>query len=129
MAKSFLLSSCSKKCIKIIQASCSSYSETQEMLWAITTASQARAGEAVRSRNGIASPAGRIVCGKGLRCSQLHWTCQEDHNPSALLECSFDAEKPQPGTSHLNVTEGPQSLLSKSFSSCDRAGGSGQGST
>lgn len=34
----------------------------------------------------------------------------------ALSDCSFDGEKPQPGNSHLNVTEGPHSALPKSFS-------------
>ena len=119
----FLVSSCSKKSIKITQASCSSYSETQERLQDITRASQASAGETVRSRNGTASPADRAICGKGVRCSQPHWTCREGHNPSALLDCSFDTKKPRPGTSHLNVTEGPHSALPKSFSSCAQGWG------
>lgn len=127
----FLISSCSKKCIKIAQVSCSGYSETQERLQGITSASQTPAEETVRSRKDTASPADRGVCGKGLHCSlssPTPWTHQEGHNPSTLLDCSFDAEKPQPGTSHLNVTEGPQSALPKSFSPCARAGGFRQGS-
>lgn len=82
-----------------------------------------------QSRNGTASPPGRGVCASALCCSQPHCTCQEGHNPSTLLDCSFDAEKPQPRTSQINVTKGPQSVLPKNFSPCAWAGAFGQGST
>lgn len=49
--------------------------------------------------------------------------------PSALLDCSFYTEKSEPRPCHLNVTEGPQYALPKSFSPCARTGGFGQGST
>lgn len=124
-----MVSVCKRKRVKITQTSCSGYSETHERLQGVTRASQTPAQETLRSRNDTASSADRGICGKDLHCSQKPMTCQAGLKPRALLDCSFDAENPQSRKIHLNVAEGPQSALPKTFSPRMRAEGFREGST